>query len=232
MENVIVAAITCTRGRHSLLERCVGNYLKQDYKGKSYQIIFNNSPHRQKLDTFYIPSHKKILLVNQHIDVKTGKPYESINRIFEDAMARLPYDVQVVTFFDDDDVFLPHHISEGVREWIEGGKKAYKPYYSLCQTSSGIEKTHNMCEPSFFVEKEHVLRYGFSPHSSAYHHQWINPLIQENQIYEPIDGTPTFVYQWVGGCYHISGDGDNPENLANHNKNSVDEGDGIITPIY
>lgn len=231
----IVAAITCTRGRHSLLERCVGMFLKQDYEGLAYQIIFNNArPSRnpQRMGGDYNTSNKKIILVNQPFDIRTGERYSSINQIFENAMMHVPEEVEVVTFFDDDDIFLPNHISDGVKGYEKGGLKAYKPMYSLIQTGEGTSKMRNMSEPSWFVEKAHIEKYGFSTHSSAYHHQWINPLLENKEVYEPEDGTSTFIYQWVGGCYHISGDGDNPENLNNHNRLSTDEGDGIIIPIF
>lgn len=234
---MIVAAVTCTRGRHTLLERCVGLFLKQDYEGVAYQIIFNNAkPSRnpQRMAKDYNTDNKKIILVNQPFDSRTGERYSSINQIFENAMMHVSEEVEVVTFFDDDDIFLPNHLSEGVKGYKEAreqGMWAYKPYHSLIQTTNSIEEIHNMCEPSVFVNKEYVNTLGFSTHSAAYHHQWLNPLIREGKLYEPIDGTPTFVYQWVGGCYHISGDGENPKNLENHNRNSTDEGDGIITPI-
>lgn len=229
----MVAAITCTRGRHSLLERCVGLFLKQDYEGLAYQIIFNNSPTKQELAPNLNTENKKIILINNNIDTLTGKPYSTINRIFEDAMGHVPNEVELVTFFDDDDVFLKNHISEGVKGYNKAKEQeqlAYQPYYSLCQTSEGITKMNNWFEPSIFVNKDWVNKYGFSTHSAAYHHQWLIPLMDNNLIFQPLDGPSTFVYQWVGGCYHISGDGNNPENLKNHNTMSTDEGDRIITP--
>lgn len=230
-----ITAITCTRGRHSLLEKTLGYILSQDYKHLLYYVIFNNSPTIQELAEDYSTPNKKIILVNQYQYSQTQAPYTSMDQIFSDAMLYVPRETEVVTFFDDDDVFLPSHISEGMKGYYEAkarGKLAYKPYYSLIQTKEGIEKIHNMAEPSFFVNKKHIDKYGFNSHSSAYHHQWINPLLLDNLLHSPIEGASTFIYQWVGGVFHISGDGENPDNLKRHNDRELDEGDGIITAKF
>lgn len=207
--------------------------LKQDYKGKIYHLIFNNSSTEQKLAEGLDTENIKFILVNQDKYSKTGEPYSEINQIFEDAISFVPADAEVITFTDDDDLYLENHISEGAKGYTQAlnlNKLSYKPYYSWMDINEGREKVNNMCEPSIFVFKDFIQRIGFEKHSAAYHHKWINELKDNDLWYEPLEGIPTFIYQWVGGVFHISGDGDNPDNLKNLRNFEQDEGDQIITP--
>lgn len=231
----VICCITCTRGRHSLLERALGCIMKQDYEGLFYYIIFNNSPVEQRLAENLDTDTRKIILVNQSRWSKTGELYSNTHQFFSDSVLHVPEDVNLISFPDDDDKYLPSHIRKGVLGYLEAilnNKIAYKPFYSLMEQGREISKINNVCEPSIFVSKEHILKTGFNEHSSAFHHQWITKLTDDNLLHEPLDGEPTFIYQWGDGNYHMSGNGDNPDNLANFRKYHQDEGDGIITPTY
>lgn len=228
-----IYSICCTYNRHKLLERSVGCFLKQDYKREHKLLIYNNSQHKLRMDEEY----ENIILFNNYIDLKTSRPYSNTGAIFRDALSCVPMSVDVVQWWDDDDLFKPKHISEGMKgmqEAIEMGKKAYKPKYSLHRYGKEPERlVDNLMEPSIFVLRNWVDSYGFSTHSSAYHSNWTNPLFRQKEIYVKEDGEPTFVYDWSNEAkaFKISGDGNNKDNFSNHKKNSTDVGDGIIKPL-
>jgi hypothetical protein len=221
----IVCLVTCTKGRHSLLERNIACFLNQNYDGKIIQLVYNNSSHIQQLGEFPLPENREIILINRNLSLSNNVPYTTCSEIFTDAIKYIPEECEIVNFFDDDDLFLSCHVSEGVKGI--NNKNGYKPYYSYYVTTDGVSLVHNMHEPSIFVRKEHLIKYGITGRGAAFHDSWIYPL---GDISDK-EGVPTFLYQWTGGTHKISGADSNPLNFLNHEMYCNDEGDGIINPI-
>lgn len=228
--NPRVALITATKGRHTHLERNIRFFLDQDYTN-SVHIVFNNSPVTQILSRDVDPA--RTILINQHLDSTTNQPYTTLGAIYNDAILHIPADVEVVGFMDDDDVFLPNHITEGVKGLIRGGKTAYKPQRSFFRSGGTVSLVENTLEPSIFIKREHIDKYKFSLETSAQHLQWVNPLVYNNEIYVDPEGTPTLIYCWGDNLptFKTSGNAGHPENFNNYADFSQDSGDGIITPI-
>lgn len=224
-----VCVITATAGRHQCIERSIRFFLDQDYED-GYQLIFNNSPYTQRLNK-NVPADK-VVLVNQWWNSETNQAYKNLGEIYRDAIKHILPGTDVISMFDDDDIFLPNHISEGVKGLQRCGKTAYKPEYSYYKDRGRFVKLINTFEPSIFVKAEHILKYGFSDMTTAQHLQWVDPLIQQNEICSDPDGPSTLVYDWSQeiGTFKTSGNAQNPENFNNYRKASVDHGDGIITP--
>ena len=227
-----VLAICCTKGRHTHLEKAVKCFIDQDYKGLSTLLIYNNSNVSQYLYNILLPQNKQILLINRHTSLYDNTSYTSYGQAQNDALKLAP-NSDAVTHMDDDDIYLPNHISEGVKGLIRGGKKAYKPKYSYYRGQNGIELQSNVMEPSIFVKRDYLDAHGYSNTNADSHLQWVNPLVNNNDIFIDEKGVPTFIYDWSGEIpvWKISGDDANSENFNNHNKTSQDHGDGIITPI-
>lgn len=222
-----VCVITATKGRHQWLERNVRMFLDQTYEN-SVHLIYNNSCVPQRLNT-NLPVDR-VILVNNCEDKETKRPYATLGAIYRDAITYIPEDVDVVSFFDDDDMYLPNHIEEGIKGLMKGGKLAYKPYSSYFKSGDRVTLMNNTFEPSIFMKKEHLLKYGFSNTTSDQHLKWVDGLLTEGQIFEDKEGTPTLVYTWNSGVYKTSGASQNANNFSNYEKSSVDHGDGIISP--
>lgn len=227
-----VCVITATKGRHSQLERSVRFFLDQDYVD-CIQLIYNNSCEPQRLNSNLDTS--RFVVVNNCLDNETGKHYTNLGAIYRDAVKYIPEDVDIVSFWDDDDVFYPDHISEGVKGYEKAlgmGKLAYKPKYSYYRLSTQLSLVENTMEPSIFVNKEHLLRCGFLMETTAQHLGWVNPLVYDQKIWVDIDGKPTLIYNWGDdiSTFKTSGDPHNPHNFENYASFSKDHGDGIITP--
>lgn len=229
-----VCAITATANRHTQLERVVRCMKDQDYKGKFYHLIFNNSCIPQNLDEEL--EKDKFILINNCLDTRTNKKYNTLGDIYQDLLQFIPEDVDLITFADDDDLYLPNHITKGVEGYLKGGLKAYKPIKSWFKTQGGkLELVNNTLEPSIFVELKHVKDKGFSPETTAQHLQWVNPLVYDQEIFVDPDGTPTYICDWSQeiATFKTSGDPNNPNNFNNyHNWSSRNnsEDDRIITP--
>lgn len=225
-----VCLITATRDRHKQLERVVRFALDQTYDNWVH-LIYNNSPISQRLNN-NLPKDK-FILVNNFLGLKTGKPYQTLGDIYNDILHFVPEDVDVINFMDDDDVFLQNHVEEGVKGLQRGGLTAYKPqksWYKHLKVNPVL--VENNLEPSIFVKADWVRKYGFSSETTAQHLQWLNPLVQQKQIFVDPNGPATYICDWSQeiGTFKTSGDPNNPNNFINYANWSQDSGDKIITP--
>lgn len=226
-----VCLITATKNRHRQLERLVRFVLNQTYTNWTH-LIFNNASSPLRLNTNL--DSNKFLLINKSLSSKTGKSYTTLGDIYNDIIPFIPEDCDVINFMDDDDVFMPNHVEEGIKGLERGRKKAYKPQKSWYKHGRGIDLVENNLEPSIFVEASHIKEYGFSPETTAQHLQWLHPLIHEGQIFVDAEGPATYICDWGQEIptFKTSGNPHNPENFNNYAQWSQDKGDGIITPCH
>lgn len=230
-----VFCLTATCGRHFLLERLVGFFIAQDYDGEHTLLIFNNSSIEQSLKLPILPSNKHIELLNQHIDSRTGKPYDNLGAIYNDILLHVPNYAELITHSDDDDSFLPNHISEGVKGFQRGVHlgfdKAYKPEQSWFKHAGGIDLMGNNLEPSVFIDATFLRSKGYSLTTTDQHLQWFRPLLEDGMFVDPL-GIPTLVYDWHSPVptFKTSGNAGNPSNFTNYRISSIDHGDKVISP--
>lgn len=224
-----VCLITATKNRHKHLERVVRFVLDQTYNNYVH-LIYNNATAPLRLND-NLPKNK-FLLINKNLCDKDHKPYTTLGDIYNDILKFIPEDVDVINFMDDDDVFLENHVEEGIKGLERGGLLAYKPKMSWFRHGKQLSLVENTLEPSIFVKKDHILRYGFSPETTAQHLQWVNPLVYEKQIFVDPKGPATYICDWSHEIptFKTSGDPNNPNNFHNYANWSQDRGDGIITP--
>lgn len=233
-----IAAITATCGRHKCIERTISFFINQDYKDDHLLLIYNNSEVEQTLDHLQLPDNKKVILVNNHINLRTSENYSNLGDIYTDAMTFVPDEYDVITFMDDDDIFLPNHLSAGAQGLRRAHLRsdspyiAYKPAKSYYRDPRGISLMSNTLEPSIFVERKHIEQHGFSPVTTEQHLKWVNPLVINNQIFVDPEGLPTLIYNWGDHfpTFKTSGNFHDPNNFNNYRKTSRDHGDLKITP--
>jgi hypothetical protein len=239
-----VCAIMATCGRHTLCERSLRFFLDQDYTDNHLLLIFNNSDISQRsgytneiMDDY--PLNKGVKVINQHIDSKTGKPYATLGAIYNDILKHIPDDTDIVTHWDDDDIFLPNHISEGVEGLHRANMgvdmfwKAYKPEKSYYRHPHGIELMGNNLEPSVFVEFAYLKEYGYHDNTENQHMKWFQPLLEQQRMYIDRSGAPTLIYNWGDTdipTFKTSGNAGHINNFQNYRNFSQDHGDHVITP--
>lgn len=232
-----VTAITATAGRHNCLERIVKYFLDQDYAGDHLLLIYNNSEIAQELGSFSYPKNKRIFLINNSLDKRTNAPYTNLGAIYRDALLYVPSLTQIVCHMDDDDAYLPNHISEGVKGFqnaLLAEKLAYKPEQSWYRHEAGTVRAGNTLEPSIFIDYDFLCKHGYSMETGAQHLLWHNALVQDNLLLVDPAGIPTFIYVWDGkepGVWKTSGDAGNVNNFNNYRRASQNHGDRIITPV-
>ena len=78
-------------------------------------MIYQNSEISQQLDpTLQNEFGNRITLINNHIDKDTNQRFTSLGAIYNNALIHIPEDADIITFWDDDDIFLTNHLSAGV----------------------------------------------------------------------------------------------------------------------
>jgi hypothetical protein len=222
----VVCGITAFCGRHKEVERVIRNYIDQDYKGQSYLLLYNNSPQKKgalRLDDVQLPDYKALILVNNDKDLETNTAYTNTGDIFRDALRFVPKGVDIVTFMDSDDIFLPQHLSAGVHGMKKArnlGCLAYKPYNSYFLWENQCRLMHNTLEPSIFVDYQYVKGEGFHKQPCTYHQKWLDVLSARKQLFVDVEGVPTLMYNWSEnhGNHKISGMGDSESNFEAHRK--------------
>lgn len=245
-----VTAICATAGRHTLMERSLRFFLDQkndpdkDHIDIFHFLIFNNSEVRVELDNTLwegVDGYKSVQLINQHISSRTGEPYTNLGDIYNDALKYIPDTTDIIVHWDDDDIFLPNHLYEGIKGFqrgkfgrvLPGDCKAYKPAKSYYRHPRGIELMSNTLEPSIFVDTSHILEHGYSYTTTDQHLKWVNPLVYEKKIFVDESGPATLIYNWGDTdipTFKTSGNAGHPNNFNNYRNFSQDHGDGILTP--
>lgn len=221
-----VSCVLCTYGRHATVERSVGMFLGQDYAGPSELVIFSTSPVPLVLSAD-LEKRPNVILQNSPTR-KNGQPWQSLGEIRNAALGYASGFLFVC--WDDDDLFLPWHLSESVSRWAKSGKRAWKPRESLFSTDAGqtFKLAGNAMEASILAELEFVKEHGFSEEQSGAEHVqggWLDVARGQDELAIE-DAPPTYGYVWGDGLHKTSGNIDAPDNFESHKAASNDFGDG------
>lgn len=230
-----VLAVTPTYGRHYYAERSLKLFLNQDYAEKEH-LIFQNCIENELRLSRSVP--KSVCLVNEKNTIfrNLGHLY---NYLFE--IINLPGTLvetpDLVIFWDDDDIFLPNHISEHVKAFSESGKASFKKSRALIRNGSNISITSNVMEPSWILDFNLVSKLGFHEQPEGKHHfTWIDYILQ-NKLgsFDTTDSVPfTFCYTWGNPerpVYKTSASTSIPGYMNQYRAISNDHGDGVLTPL-
>lgn len=232
-----VSFVCTTYRRYSCVERIIEQFLQQDYPNVEL-IIFNTDyehPMRLSDNLFNDLGQKKFIVINNHLDYVTGKPYTNRGSICWDAIARATGDYFMLA--DDDDVYLPWHIRQAVDGIEANGKDAWKPKNSLFARPGHVELCQNTLEASVIVKMNRIREIGFRTDITGYEGlSWYTKLRDEGQLNEHEEKfVPSYCFNWsdpseIAG-HKQSGDINNPNNFENHKKHSNDFSDKPLERI-
>lgn len=221
-----VSCVMTTYGRHYMVERSIEFWLLQDYGNKEL-IIYNTAETPLTLASELLG--KGIRIVNNGIDLVTHKPYDNVGAVRRDAVSFATGDWYIC--WDDDDAYLPWHISQGMR-WLSKNPhmKAYMPAQSY-YTPDGfntIELARNSMEASCIVDMQEIRTYGFANSNGAEHLTWRRGLLDRGLLTETYEVTPMESYAYVWGEPQAprkqSGYINDQNNFENHKLANVDFG--------
>jgi len=196
----IISCQCVTYGRVSLLQEALASFLSQDFE-ESEMVIFNDFP-QQTL----VFDHPRVRIIN--LAMRGPSMGWARNACTEQCRGHL------IVRWDDDDLQLPHHLSQLVSNWRDG------------ESWVGIV-------PHYYAEGWAIksVAGGRHPNSVAFTKDaWrkiggfmegpLVPNMHEDQVFMgklyPMPGheveshRPSFIYHWGNGAYHVTGSADTP----------------------
>jgi glycosyltransferase involved in cell wall biosynthesis len=228
----MVSCVLCTYGRHSTVRKSLAMFLAQTWPHKEL-VIFNTAETPLVLGHF--PGSSQVNLVNQSTKAN-GDPFTSLGDVRNAALIHA--DGELFVCWDDDDMFLPHHLEQSVMAWTSAGTMAWKPKKSFFSMDGGQTFKHaqNSMEASILVDMDFVREFGFSTTQSGGEHVqggWLDKAKQQNQLtVEDVTPRESYGYVWGDGLSKTSGNIDDPNNFENHKAASQDFGDGVpLLPV-
>jgi hypothetical protein len=221
-----VSCVCCTYGRFTFLKRSLACWLNQDYEDTEL-IVFNTAEIPMILERSL--RGRRIRVINQCCDTSNGLPYASLGMVRKDAAACATGDVYIS--WDDDDLYLPWHLSQGVANLGSCGRGAWMPAQSYFSNDGGqtYRLARNAFEASVLVRTDYLLRYGFDTRKSgAEHLSWRTAMVFDGHLSESDEVTPfeSYAYVWGEPGHKISGEIDRPDNFQRHQAQSTDFGAG------
>jgi len=209
--------VTSARVRH--LEESIACFLEQDYAGRCEMIVLNTCPKQTLTLNAPPPAHRPVRIENLgRVPVTLG---DARNTAIEMAQG-----THIVTW-DDDDAFLPHHLSviaQAFERQRPDRPPSTDPATSRCQWiwldkqfwgwgNTIKEIVPGQCPCFAFAKSAWKAVGGYPALSVGEDRGFISKVTQQlpgNRF--PVEGTPSFIYRWNNGVYHMSGQGDDRAN--------------------
>jgi glycosyltransferase involved in cell wall biosynthesis len=231
-DNPKISAVMCTYGRFKCVERAMNCFLSQTYPNKEL-IIYNTdeeSPYSQDL------SEKGVIIVNCGIDSITNEPYTNVGAIRRDALMFAKGDY-VVTY-DDDDIYMPYFMEQGINRMKETGLASFKPEKSFFYSGGNLCLVKNTLEASVIADINKIREYGYLLETGKEGLSWYTKM-RDNKELDENDSfyLPSYCFNWNDGAEMLaphkqSGDINNIENFENHKKASLDKVNGRQLKIH
>lgn len=227
-----VTAIMCTYGRFKCVERALNCFLAQTYPNKRIIIYNTDSESPYKNDIIGIGEHR-VEIWNNNIDFKTREPYTNVGAIRRDALSIVgDYSGGYVVTWDDDDIFLPHFMTQAIERIQSTGLPSFKPEKSFFYSGNNLRLVMNTMEASVVASIEKVREYGYLLETGKEGLGWYTKM-RDNKELDEHDTyyIPSYCFNWNDGDvmdapHKQSGDIDNPDNFENHKKSSKDSVNG------
>lgn len=233
-ENPKVSAVMCTYGRFKCVERAMNCFLSQTYPNKEL-IIFNTDIDSPYLEDERLYNHN-IKVYNNNIDFETHLPYTNVGAIRRDALTYATGDY-VVTW-DDDDIFMPYFMEQGINRMKETGLASFKPEKSFFYSGGNLCLVKNTLEASVIADINKIREYGYLLETGKEGLSWYTKM-RDNKELDENDSfyLPSYCFNWNDGAEMLaphkqSGDINNKENFENHKKASIDKVGGRQLKIH
>lgn len=215
-----VCCICPTRGRFSSLMESVSFFISQDYSSKE-MIIFNNHP------TPIIP-HPKLAKFNIKVVNAGDKSGYSINRIYHECLQHVSDDSELISIWDDDDVYFPWFLSDNIKKLLNSSKKIIRSKFGYWQDDSlpQISLVSNTLEASMIGYRENIFfnneQYDKLDEKNFRHPHltWVEAASKKDEFLYNDEVTAMFRWNYGREYQHLQSSGPH--------KNVKDDGNGLI----
>jgi hypothetical protein len=236
MEYPQIAAIMCTYGRFTCVERAVNCFIAQTYPNKRL-LIFNTDAESPYTETEELKK-EGVWVVNNEIDFVTKLPYTNVGSIRRDALSLAYNENGYVVTWDDDDIFLPYFMQQAFDRMQQTGMPSFKPEKSFFYSGNRLSLVKNTLEASVVASMKKVQEYGYRLETGYEGLGWYTKLrdnreLDENDPYF----VPSYCFNWNDGQemkapHKQSGDINNPDNFENHKRQSLDRVGSRLISIW
>jgi glycosyltransferase involved in cell wall biosynthesis len=210
-------------------------FLAQDYPNK--ELIIYNTDAENPIDPYGILLiSSDIIVVNENTDSVTNEAYTNVGAIRRDALTWATGDY-VVTW-DDDDIFLPHFMRQGIDKIHATGLPSFKPAESFFYSGDNLRLVRNTMEASVIADIKKVREYGYLLETGSEGLGWYTKMRDKKELNEnDTHCIPSYCFNWndgdaMGAPHKQSGDIDNPNNFENHKKASKDIAPRRLLEVY
>lgn len=199
-----VSAVCSTYGRWWLLEEMVASFLAQDYGGPLELVVVNDAPCRLSLAPgVQLPHNRAVEFVNLP-DAAPSNPWK---RDLGVSMATGEW----CTYYDDDDVLLPHRFRRQVAALEESGAD----WLATHVAAVWVQRAYVEIAENFFF-CSHLWRRAMLASGPVRNDEWddvsaADRLRRAGAVQKAVRGTDcrpedvVHVYRWGGGEAHHSG---------------------------
>lgn len=241
MAGKLITCLCPTYGRFERLRDVVACFLLQDYS-KKHLIILNDAP--VPIEPGYLPhGSPEVILANYERRFDTlGEKRQELLELAES---------ERVAHWDDDDLYLPWHLSRLSAVYRQANVLCIKPAdaWWVCGPNGCWDvkgPKHNQFEGQMMFDRTralkpfhweskgewHALPGGYPPRISGQALALMNKFKSINQYHTWKQGPAgiSYLYRWRDGIHHISGGHNKPEShvaFANRNR---DFGEGPLIP--
>lgn len=208
----LVSCLMATYGRHSLTERALACFLRQDYPNAEL-IILNNHAVRMRIDPALPPElAAKIRLYNEPCYATLGA---CRNRLLD--LARGIF----IRTWDTDDIYMPWSIRQGWEGFSAASQTrpdipAWKPLKSWWTNGGKVfELAGNAMEASILIRADVARKFGYQESGGDEHSPLLAGLAASGGIaIDDVGIWSGYCYTWGMGQHHISGTLNSADSLA------------------
>jgi|15BtaG_2_1085339.scaffolds.fasta_scaffold01388_10 glycosyltransferase involved in cell wall biosynthesis len=193
-----VVCFCCTKGRFEILRKSISFFLAQDYENKEL-VIMNN--HEVPLVLSEELQSENITVVNKGASTSIEHFVDMMNEVLQTLEGDF-----IAPAWDDDDVFLPWHISSLVKLFtpVTQAVRTTPNYHFYCKDGKpSINMLGCICEPTHLARmdfiKEHGIR-GAESNIMHWHASWLYKLTEET-IVRGDDTDTAYVLVWDRTCF-------------------------------
>lgn len=206
-----VSCVMTTYRRFQCVERSIAMFLEQDYDNTELIIYNTDIENPLALDETFNGLENKIKVINNNIDFETKEYYNNTGSIRRDAKHFATGDLYIT--WDDDDIFFPWNIRQGVAGLVESKKSSWKPKFSFMKhRGHEPELAFNYMEASIVTKLEKINQYGFKNKTGPEHLGWFEELQKTHDMEESDFAIPAYCFYWS-----------DPEDVGGHKQSNLNE---------
>jgi hypothetical protein len=256
-----VACLCPTYGRFECLRLALACFLAQDYPGEKRLLILNDAPKPISIGNARIESLGdacEASSIHDNVCITNVPPGTYTNLGEKRAALLQASSTELAAHWDDDDLYLPWHLTRSVAALLErdvGCVKSAGAYYmkgALSTQDSGLSTglsvrgpCHNVFEGTMVFRREEALALGgYPPLHSGQAKALLKRFADAGRLFKIPDdhavpqdsglstqdspALPSYVYRWANGVGHISSIGNKADAAERFRRENGDFGKGEL----